>query len=72
MQHVRICAMENVHIRMCATEDIWNMLGCVPLRIYATYQVVCHRGYTQHVRMCAMKAICNMLGCVPWRIRAVY
>jgi len=69
------------HVRMCATKDICNKSGCVPQRIYATYQDVCHGGYMQHVRMCATKDICNMLGCatedicnmlgcVPWRIYA--
>ena len=58
------------HVRMCATEDICKMLGCVPWRMYATCYDVCHRGCMQHVRMCAMEDICKMLGCVPLRIYA--
>ena len=51
------------NVRARATEDIYNISECVPLRTYATYQDVCHWGYVQcirtyareymqHVRMC--------------------
>ena len=40
------------HVRTCATEDIYKISECVPVRIYATRQDVCHWGYIQIIRMC--------------------
>jgi hypothetical protein len=59
--------IEISNVRECATEDIWNISRCVPLRINATckdvrhrgctHQDVCHWGYMKHIKMCATEYI---------------